>query len=309
MIRQLPIALLLAVLTAACASDAASVASSEPEGTSPSTNESATSTGPASPSTATPAPTTDTAAGVGNGFSLSFDGIDDRVLVPWDASFPTEVFTAGAWVRLPEPPARRSAIIARGEDDDSYDLSWQLFVANDGNLQIMMEASNMDNYCYPGNDCVPQGECTTSGDLFIADGDWHHVAVARDAAGTLIFYVDGEEQARCEDTGVPSSDNHQFLSIGATFGTIGPPPGGVEPPIWFLSGQIDDAVMWNTSLSGAQIAAVVADGVDLSAPELVGYWTFDEGTGQDVIDGSPAQNDGFLGAEPAADSADPVWTR
>ena len=34
----------------------------------------------------------------GQDFHLTFDGTNDRVLIPWDASFPTEVFTVSAWV-------------------------------------------------------------------------------------------------------------------------------------------------------------------------------------------------------------------
>ncbi len=295
--RRLWIILVSVLLAAACSTESEPVTAPEPADTSTS-------------STTTPAPATVSTPAVtaGEDFALSFDGIDDRVLVPWDQSFPTDVFTAAAWIRLSDPPARRAAIIARGEDDDSYNLSWQLFVANDGNLQVMLEAANEDNYCYPGNNCVPQGECT-SDDMFLADGEWHHVAVTRDATGTLVFFIDGAEQARCEDTGVPSSDNHQFLSIGATHGVIGPPPDGVEPPIWFFEGNIDDAAMWNRSLPETEIEALVENGVDLSAPGLVGHWNFDEGTGQDVADSSPAQNDGFLGAEPAADEGDPTWTQ
>ncbi len=295
MMRRSWIAVIVPVLLAAACSDPEPVTSPEPGNT-------ATSTATMPATTSTPAPT------AGQDFSLSFDGIDDRVLVPWDESFPTDVFTAAAWIRLPEPPARRSAIIARGEDNDSYNLSWQLFVANDGNLQVMLEAINEDNYCYPGNNCVPHGECT-SGDMFVADGEWHHVAVTRDATGTLVFYIDGEERARCQDTGVPSPDNHQFLSIGATHGVIGPPPDGIEPPTWFFEGDIDEAAMWDRSLSGTEIRAVVEDGVDPSASGLVGHWSFDEGAGQEVADDSPAQNDGFLGSQPAADSADPAWTQ
>ena len=175
----------------------------------------------------------------GDDFHLSFDGLDDRVLVPWDASFPTEVFTASAWIRLTDPPNGRAAIIARGEDDDSFNLSWQLYVGREGTLEAMLEASNEDNYCYPDNDCVPLGTCE-SGDLFVADGAWHHVALTRDEGGTLVFYIDGQERARCEGTGTPSSNNRQFLSIGATHGVIGRPPDGKEPPIWFFPGEIDD---------------------------------------------------------------------
>ncbi len=244
----------------------------------------------------------------GEDFHLMFDGADDRVLVPWDASFPTEVFTAAAWIRL-TTPSGRAAIIARGEDDNSFNLSWQMYVRQGGFLEVMLEASNEDNYCYPNNDCVPQGTCE-SGDMFVADGEWHHVTVTRDAGGTLVFYVDAEERARCEATGIPSSNNRQFLSVGATHGQIGPlPPGGKEPPIWFFPGEIDDPAMWSRSLTPSDIQAVYETGVDVSSVGLQGYWSFNEGEGQTVFDGSPASNHGYRGGEPAADSADPGWIR
>ena len=50
---------------------------------------------------------------------LQFDGNDDRVMVPYSDSFPTEVFTVGAWINSASI-TQRSAIIARGEDDISF---------------------------------------------------------------------------------------------------------------------------------------------------------------------------------------------
>jgi len=238
--------------------------------------------------------------------ALEFDGADDRVIVPYNASFPTAVFTAGAWVKL-SLPNRRAAIIARGEDDNSWNLSWQLFVSSDGTFQVMLEDSNENNYCYPFNDCAPMGVCSITGDLFVADDTWHHVAVSRDSGANLALYVDGIVQATCTGTGVPSSNNFQDLSIGCMFGTIGPPPGGVEPPTWFLAGQIDEPAMWDRSLSGSEIADVYSGGVNPLDVGLKGYWAFEEGTGQDVQDSSPAGNHGFLGVETSADSADPQW--
>ena len=61
-------------------------------------------------------------------------------------------------------------------------------------------------------------------------------------------------------------------------------------------------------LTAAEIEAVQRDGVDPASPGLVGFWSLDEGQGQDVHDLSPALNDGYLGANPDADSADPAWT-
>ena len=80
--------------------------------------------------------------------ALDFDGANDRVTVPYDDSFATEVFTIGAWVKAP-PPGHRSAIIARGEDDDSYNLAWHLYVEPDGSLRLMIENAAMQNFCYP----------------------------------------------------------------------------------------------------------------------------------------------------------------
>ena len=72
------------------------------------------------------------------------------MLVPWDASFPTEVFTVSAWIRLPQPPGQRAAIIARGEDDDSFNLSWQLYVGPAGELTaILADGRNGSGY-----DCI-----------------------------------------------------------------------------------------------------------------------------------------------------------
>ena len=237
---------------------------------------------------------------------LQFDGTDDRAIVPYDASFPTEVFTAGAWIKLARPRGR-AAIIARGEDDNSFNLSWQLYVNGDGTLEVMLEDSRENNYCYPSNNCVRAGTCTVTGDLYVADDAWHHVAVARKSAGDLALYIDGERRASCEGTGVPSSNNFQDLSIGCTFGIIGPPPGGVEPPTWFFPGQIDEPAMWDVALSNAEIADIYNVGVDPLSSGLVGYWAFDEGRGQVLVDLSPANNHGFLGEKDDPDSADPQW--
>ena len=38
--------------------------------------------------------------------ALRFDGSNDRVTVPYDPSFPTEIFTIGAWIKLTPPRSR-----------------------------------------------------------------------------------------------------------------------------------------------------------------------------------------------------------
>ncbi len=227
------------------------------------------------------------------------------VTVPYDPSFPTEVFTVAAWIKLAPPPGR-AAIVARGEDDNSFNLSWQLYVLGDGTLEVMLEDSRENNYCYPSNSCVTRGSCSAS-NLFVANDVWRHVAVTRNASGTLNLYVDGETRASCEGTGVPSSNNFQVLSIGCTFGTIGPPPGGREPPVWFFPGFIDSPAVWSIALSASRIESVFDSGVNPGSTGLVGYWSLDEGSGQFVSDLSSFGIDGFLGESSSTDGADPMW--
>jgi len=238
--------------------------------------------------------------------ALEFDGVDDRVTIPYDPSLPIESFTVSAWIKLPQPTGR-AAIVARGEDDNSFNLSWQLYVTRDGTLEVMLEDSNEQNYCYPLNNCAPMGTCTVTGDLFVADDTWHHVAVTRDTSGILALYIDGENRAGCEETGVPSSNNFQDLSIGCTYGFIGPPPNGIEPPIWFFPGIIDEPAVWNRALNQDEISALFASGIELESDGLVGFWPFDEGNGQIVFDHSDLGNHGFLGEVSSEDSADPLW--
>ena len=172
----------------------------------------------------------------------------------------------------------------------------------------MLENQNEQNFCYPLTfSGEPQASCSNAQDLFVADDQWHHVAATRELSGELSVYIDGESRAQCDQTGVPSSNNFQRLSIGCTFGIVGPPPGGVEPPTWFFPGAIDDPAVWNVALSQSDIQQAYGDGVDPTDENLIGFWNFDEGSGQSVADLSAAGNHGFLGAEPSSDTADPQW--
>jgi hypothetical protein len=230
----------------------------------------------------------------GLGHALTYDGSDDRVLVPYDNSFPTGVFTACGWIKALTPMSR-GAVIARGEDDHSYDLTWALYVLHNGTFEVMIEDSNGVNHVY------------NSG-AFVVDDTWRHVAATRDGSGTLTLYVDGQVRSVHTNSGVPSPDNQHDLSIGCSYGMIGPPPPNQpEPPIWFFRGSIDEVAMWGAALTPTQVQEVHAGGVDPASPNLRGYWKFDQGSGQAVTDLSPVGNDGFRGENPGADAADPAW--
>ena len=228
------------------------------------------------------------------GYSLEFDGGGDHARVPYDASFPTEVFTVIAWVRTSGSFGRR-AIVARGEDGVTGNASWNLYMQADGTFELRIEDANDDDFSYASG-------------INIDDDSWHQVAATRDTAGTVELYVDGLGVGSFASTGVPSSFNQQFLTFGCTNGAFGPPSmSNVVVPRWFFPGQIDEPSIWNVALSAAQIQGIYSGGVDLGSPGLVGFWRLDESIGQTLFDGSPFGNDGYRGGDPNIDAADPVW--
>ena len=60
-------------------------------------------------------------------------------------------------------------------------------------------------------------------------------------------------------------------------------------------------------MTASQIEDVYSAGVDPRSSGLVGFWAFDDASGQVVADASPQGNHGYLGAEPGIDDADPAW--
>lgn len=227
--------------------------------------------------------------------ALSFDGVNDRVTVPYDSSFPVETFTAGAWIKG-KTPSRRGAIIARGEDDNSYDLVWAIYLLRSGEFGIMIE----DSVGVGTNWEYASGK-------YLADDKWHHVAATRTSAGTLVLYVDGTAAKTFTRTGVPSKDNAQDLTIGCSHGYRGRPPGGIEPPTWFFNGIIDEPAMWNRALSAAEVNNIYRNGVNALSSGLKGFWKLEEGKGQVVADLSSAKNHGFLGDKTRVDVNDATW--
>ena len=71
---------------------------------------------------------------------------------------------------------------------------------------------------------------------------------------------------------------------------------------------MDEVRIWNRALDGQEIEGNMYRVLEGSEPNLVGYWRFDEGSGQDTVDQTQNGNDGTLGSNPQGkDSRDPAW--
>ena len=75
----------------------------------------------------------------------------------------------------------------------------------------------------------------------------------------------------------------------------------------FFSGEIDEVRVWNFPRSVKEIRDAMHTPLSGSETGLVGYWNFDEGSGQQVSDLSSSGVTGVLGTNSSEQSSDPEW--
>lgn len=246
-------------------------------------------------------------------------GQQDRILIPIDdnapgnASTPMDLgagsFTLELWVRgtLADNDTENA-----GGDVELFDFSWI-----DGNIVL-----DRDIWCGAGSErkygvsfaggLVRFGTATghpaidpshtLEGSVNVLDGQWHHVAVVRDAAsGRKRIYVDATLDFE-SSAGVATAD-HSYPDGGIPVtGDCG--TGQLTPYGWYLvvaaekhdagaaypsfAGFVDELRAWSTARGAAQIAATWRRVVNPASPGLVGAYRFEEGAGTTVVSSSLA---------------------
>ena len=125
---------------------------------------------------------------------------------------------------------------------------------------------------------------------------WYHIVAAYNGFQKFV-YINGQVD--------PSS----VLTSGSLGTNVNLVTFGVEPStVWhdWYKGKIDEVSIWNRALSAEEIWGLMHTRPD-SEPNLVAYWGFDEGEGQEAADSSGNGNDGTLGSTGGVDSSDPNW--
>lgn len=174
------------------------------------------------------------------GTALAFDGLDDFVRVPHNASFESpDAFSIAVWVRLAAPPSEQRSFLTKTVGD-SVSNSWEL-------------------YYFPGGSCTgcarfsvltPDGERTVTSPNPSPAGEWVHVAGTFDGT-TIILWVNGEPVGS-EIVEAVEFDDHPVL-VGVdddndAFGYDG-----------YFDGDIDDVRVYNRALGEAEV-------LDLATP-------------------------------------------
>lgn len=236
-----------------------------------------------------------TLAGTSGGAALDFDGVDDRARVNHD--YDSSSLTVEMWANVRDLGAHayeghtfQGGLVANGSRTRGV---WELFAIGYGSGAVPQDVHPL----FLGNWTSSGGQMKgIEGTTDLALGIWHHLAVTYDGYEVKL-YVDGQLDASAIWDMPLIDEPGSILSLGDEY------PGVDE----FMEGQIDDLRIWNTVRSQSELARDMSASLTGTEAGLMGYWTFDEGTGQVFHDRSPHQRHGVLGADGNAASDDPAW--
>ncbi len=219
-----------------------------------------------------------TIAGYNAGSALAFDGADDFANAPQWLSGTGTTFTMECWARaLGSGGSDGNTIIHRADFNDNY-LAWAVATGT--------------------HECsVTLNEKATSLTETFNFGTWYHVAGTYDGA-TVRLYINGNLVGTHT---VAQTINWDAGYFGSYIG------GNGRDPYNKFNGELDEVRIWNVTRSQAEIQACMKRRLTGTESGLMGYYRFDEGTGQDLQDLSPAARHATRGPTSGAEGDDPTW--
>lgn len=211
--------------------------------------------------------------------SLSFDGIDDEVVIPNDvANFEANV-TVEAFIK----PEADGPIFTFGSDDQS---------ATEVGISILVGNGGTDIHVQQDGFLI----ATAFGSLNLFDDQWHHVAVVLDADSRRIkLYVDGifkeENYNSIPDDLNPLNDHITTIGSIRAFGNTS-----------FYQGEIDELRIWDIILSEDEIQSYLSNEAPHPFEGLSAYYDFNQGVANsngnqetELLDRSDNDRHGSLG--------------
>lgn len=181
------------------------------------------------------------------GRAFQFDGADDAVTAPPGMGFSSDKITVSAWV-MPDALGNGVAVIASKDTPFGGQSSWSVFAADQGRLRFEV---------YAGPTVVRVIQ-TVKPVLFT--GVWTHVAAVFDAeTQDIAFYVNGWRETDVTISGDPVAEVYDGLS-SLRIGARGTANDESElSGLW--SGWIDEVMVFDRALSGAEVGALFESGV------------------------------------------------
>ncbi|MDZ7261651.1 MAG: malectin domain-containing carbohydrate-binding protein, partial [candidate division KSB1 bacterium] len=220
----------------------------------------------------------------GAGYALDFDGVNDYVEVPDNALLSGGVgksITVEAWI-YPHKVDKTTTIMMKDLNAEWKD--WGIGVLNDGELFATIE-NDGDDWGYEAGS--------------ISANVWTHVAFTFDNPSNKVrLFINGVEAGTGKTFTKDMPDTGAPIRIGMRYTSAYPFP---------FDGLIDEVRIWNFARTAAEIQATMYKTLTGTETGLIGYWRFDEGSGQVANDGTSNGNHGQLGSTSTGDVNDPAW--
>jgi len=205
------------------------------------------------------------------GYMMTFDGIDDEIMIPHLPTIITSQYTMEAWVR-PAKVAPMNIICRSDENLPMSTWSHQLRINHEGKFEHYVEADDKYSVCHT---------------LPVEPGKWYHVAGSATADGELKLFVDGQEEGQPADIGALRQKLDRYFIGSATGDGMG-----------MFEGNIAEVRVWNLPRSEDEILAENRKLLNGTERGIVGYWRINEGPGAMVFDISSYNNSGPVKGEP-----------
>ncbi|MHA2100909.1 MAG: LamG-like jellyroll fold domain-containing protein [Candidatus Kariarchaeaceae archaeon] len=189
-------------------------------------------------------------------YALQFDGVDGKVkLTNSDMlGLTNNTFTVESWIKISEY--------------NSYDQP----ILGGGDYRLHFVIREQKPYMgFWGNDLA--------GNTIVSVDTWYHLAWRYNiSTGEQAIFVNG--QLDISETGHDAYQHTDTLYIGGGWG--------------YFNGQIDEFRIWNKARTQTEIQADMNYEITGTESGLVGYWKFNERSGDRTYDQTPNSNNGLL---------------
>lgn len=220
---------------------------------------------------------------VGAGHSISFDGVDDYIDVGNIYDDLTLPFTISAWVYVDPTSTLPGPVFASQDNADVYNGFW-FFAAKSEIIFEYGDGFGANSPAYRQGKKAPIPEI---------QGKWTHVCGVMRSTYDVQVFINGINVGGNTSGSSPYPMSSNF-------------PGDVAKIGYFLSngivyrykGLIDELRIFNRALSESEIRDQMCKKLNGNESGLIGYWTFDELSGNTLTDISPNHFDGVLKGNP-----------
>jgi hypothetical protein len=211
--------------------------------------------------------------------AMRFDGVDDYVTIGDVINMGTNDMTLSAWFKSPDVSLTRGIIVKRRATAGAD--GYELYLSTTGTVTGILGGLSASTY-------------TASTPSSYDDNNWHLATVVYNRSENMSIYVDGVKQTSLNISGENGFSIETTYSLGL----------GVRDALdeAFYNGSLDEVLIYNTSLTQAEIQQLYKSGLSQKArtnvtiqtrtantynitdPSLVSFWSFNNDNATTAFD-------------------------